>query len=71
MAVVQCIDVKKHKTFGDIAADYYIDLVCRFTFADTFVYIFDRYDIQKPQSSQQKEKASAKVFQVVEGRTIP
>jgi hypothetical protein len=27
MAVVQCTDVKKYKTFGDLAADYYRNLV--------------------------------------------
>ena len=47
MAVVQCIVVKKHTNFGDIEADYYIDLVCFLTFAITFVYTFDRYDMKK------------------------
>jgi hypothetical protein len=47
MAVVQCTDVKKYKTFGDLAADYYRNLVRCFTFANTVADIFDRYDMTK------------------------
>jgi hypothetical protein len=76
MAVVQCTDVKKYKTFGDLAADYYRTLVLCFTFANTVADIFDRYDIKNSIKSAERERrskvsVSSKVFQVIEGRTIP
>ena len=76
MAVVQCTDVKKYKTFGDLAADYYRNLVRCFTFANTVADIFDRYDIKNSIKSAERERrskvsVSSNVFQVIEGRTIP
>jgi len=40
MAVVQCNDMTKYKTLGDLAADYYRYLVLCFTFANTVAAIF-------------------------------
>ena len=76
MTVVQSIDMKKHKTFGDLAANYFWDLVHCFTFVNSVADIFDRYDITKSTTSAERERyskvsASAKVFQVIDGRTIP
>lgn len=56
MAVVQCTDVKKYKTFGDLAADYYRNLVRCYTFANTVVDIFDRYDIKNSIKSAERER---------------
>jgi len=75
MAVVQCTDVKKYKTFGDLAADYYRNLVRCFTFANTVADIFDCYDIKNSIKSAERERrskvsVSSKVFQVIEGRTF-
>ena len=56
MAVVQCTDVKKYKTFGDLAADYYRNLVRCFIFANTVADIFDRYDIKNSIKSAERER---------------
>ena len=58
MTVVQCIDMKKHKTFGDLASDYYWNLVHCFTFANSVADIFDRYDITKSITSAERERRS-------------
>ena len=45
MALVQCMDAKKHKTFGDLATDYCRPLTS--CFAHTVADVFDRYDVKK------------------------
>ena len=56
MAVVQCNDMKKYKTLGDLAADYYIYVVLCFTLANTVAAIVID-TTATTQSSQQKENA--------------
>jgi hypothetical protein len=56
MTVVQSIDMKKHKTFGDLAANYFWDLVHCFTFVNSVADIFDRYDITKSTTSAERER---------------
>ena len=46
MALVQCMDAKKHRTFGDIATDYCRQLTSCFAKAHTVADVFDRYDVQ-------------------------
>jgi hypothetical protein len=47
MALVQCIDAKKHITFGDLATDYCRQLTSCFAKAHTVADVFDRYDVKK------------------------
>lgn len=61
MAVVQCNDMKKYKTLGDLAADYYIYVVLCFTLANTVAAIVID-TTATTQSSQQKENAFNSVF---------
>jgi hypothetical protein len=47
MALVQCMDAKRHKTFGDFATDYCRPLTSCFAKAHTVADVFDRYDVKK------------------------
>jgi hypothetical protein len=47
MALVQCMDAKKHRTFGDLATDYCRQLTSCFAKAHTVADVFDRYDVNK------------------------
>jgi patatin-like phospholipase/acyl hydrolase len=77
MALVQCIDAKKHITFGDLATDYCRQLTSCFAKAHIVADAFDRYDVKKPSiKSAERERrtkvaAHTKMFQVIEGRNIP
>ena len=77
MALVQCMDAKKHITFGDLATDYCRQLTSCFAKAHTVADVFDRYDVKKTSiKSAERERrtkviAHTKVFQVIEGRNIP
>ncbi|CAC5420517.1 unnamed protein product [Mytilus coruscus] len=76
MAIVQCMDAKKHKTFGDLALAYYNYLASCFKKAHTVADVFDRYDVKQSIKSGERERrtkvtAHAKVFQVIEGRNVP
>jgi hypothetical protein len=76
MALVQCMDAKKHKTFGDLATDYCIQLTSCFAKAHTVADVFDRYDVNNSIKSAERERrtkvtAHTKVFQVIKGRNIP
>ena len=52
MALVQCMDAKKHRTFGDLATDYCRQLTSCFAKAHTVADVFDRYDVIKTPSSR-------------------
>ena len=76
MALVQCMDAKKQKTFGDLATDYCRQLTSCFVKAHTVADVFDRYDVKNSIKSAERERrtkvtAHAKMFQVIEGRNIP
>jgi hypothetical protein len=60
MALVQCIDAKKHITFGDLATDYCRQLTSCFAKAHTVADVFDRYDVKKTPSSRLKESVVPK-----------
>jgi hypothetical protein len=47
MALVQCMDAKKHRTFGDLATDYCRQLTSCFAKAHTVPDVFDRSDVNK------------------------
>ena len=55
MALVQCMDAKKHRTFGDLDTDYCRQLTSCFAKAHTVADVFDRYDVKKNPSSWLKE----------------
>jgi hypothetical protein len=76
MALVQCMDAKKHITFGDLATDYCRQFTSCFAKAHTVADVFDRYDVKDSIKSAERERrtkvtAHTKVFQVIEGRNIP
>ena len=60
MALVQCMDAKKHRTFGDLATDYCRQLTSCFAKAYTVADVFDRYDVKKTPSSRLKESVVPK-----------
>ena len=63
MALVQCMDAKKHRTFGDFATDYCRQLTACFAKAHTVADVFDRYDLknsEKIQLSRLKESVVPK-----------
>jgi hypothetical protein len=60
MALVQCMDAKKHKTFGDFATDYCRLLTSCFAKAHTVADVFDRYDVKKTPSNWLKESVGPK-----------
>jgi hypothetical protein len=76
MALVQCIDAKKNRTFGDIATENCRQLTSCFAKAHTVADVFDRYDVKNSIKSAERERrtkvtAHTKVFQVIESRNIP
>ena len=76
MTLVQCMDVKRHITFGDLATDYCRELTSCFAKAHTVADVFDRYDVNNFIKSAERERrtkvtAHTKVFQVIESRNIP
>ena len=76
MALVQCMDAKKHRTFGDLTTKYCRELTSCFAKARTVADVFDRYDVKKSIKSAERERrtkvtAHTKVLQVIEGRNIP
>ena len=74
MALIQSMDAKKHRTFGDLAIDYCRELTSCFAKAHTVADAFDRrYDVKKLGKSsiksaererRTKVTAHTKVFQV-------
>ena len=76
MALVQCMDAKKHRTFGDLTTNYCRQLTLCFAKAHTVADVFDRYDVKtnsiKSAERERRTKVAAhtKVFQVIEGRNI-
>ena len=76
MALLQSINAKRFKTFGELALDFVCNQVVCFQYASVVADIFDRYDIQNSIKSSDRERRSKsffnpKVFQVIEGRIIP
>ena len=55
MALVQCMDAKKHRTFGDLDTDYCRQLTSCFAKAHTVADIFDRYDVKNSIKSYQSD----------------
>jgi hypothetical protein len=69
------MDVKKHRTFGDLATDYCRPLTSCFVKAHTVADVFDRYDVKNSIKLAERDRrtkvtAHTKVFQVIEGRNF-
>ena len=60
MALIQCMDAKKHRIFGDLATDYCRQLTSCFAKAHTVADVFDRYDVKQTPSSRLKESVVPK-----------
>jgi hypothetical protein len=76
MTLLQSVDAKKYRNFGELAMDFVRHQVASFQFASMVADIFDRYDIKNSIKSAERERRSksfftTKVFQVIEGRIIP
>ena len=56
MALVQCMDAKKHRTFGDLATVYCRQLTSCFAKTHTVADVFDRYDVKKTNKSAERER---------------
>ena len=56
MALVQCMDAKKHRTFGDLATDYCRQLTSCFAKTHTVADVFDRYDVKTSNKSAERER---------------
>jgi hypothetical protein len=52
------MDAKKHETFGDLATDYCIQLTSCFAKAHTVADVFDRYDVNNPIKSAERERCT-------------
>ncbi len=76
MALLQSMNVKAFKTFGDLAEHF---IKCQqqcFPSAATVVGVFDRYDKKLSIKSAERDRRSSsfgdhKVFQLIDGRPIP
>jgi hypothetical protein len=55
MALVQCMDAKKHITFGDLATDCCRELTSCFAKAHTVADVFDQYDVKNSIKSAERE----------------
>jgi cell division FtsZ-interacting protein ZapD len=56
MALVQCMDAKKHRTFGELATDYCRQLTSCFAKIHTVADVFDRYDVKNSIKSVERER---------------
>ena len=56
MALVQCMDAKKHTTFGDLTTNYCRQLTSCFAKAHTVADAFDRYDVKKTSITSAERK---------------
>ena len=76
LALIQSLNVKRLKTFGDLAQNF---IQCQLSCFPRFVGlvdVFDRYDLELYIDSAERDRRSTyclsrKVFQVIEGRPIP
>jgi hypothetical protein len=75
MALVQCMDAKKHRTFADLVTDYCRPLTSCFAKAHTVADVFDRYDVKNSIKLAERERctkvtAHTKVFSKSTGNVI-
>jgi hypothetical protein len=72
MALLQSMNVKLCRTFWDLAISFVQSQLSCFPSASSIIDVFDRYDVEQPIKSAECDRRShTKVFQVIEGRSIP
>ena len=72
MALIQSLDVKKCKTFGDLAKQFIQFQIYCFSSVSCVVDVFDKYDFEQSIQSAERDRSSSfcgsrKVFEVIEG----
>ena len=75
MPLLQSLNAKSFRTFGEMALDLKKNQISCFQLASVVVDIFDRYDIQSSikkaeQDRRSKSVFTAKMYEVIEGRVI-
>jgi hypothetical protein len=72
MAIIHGMNVKRFKSFGDLAKGYFKVLFPSF---DCVVDVLDRYDVEQSVKSTERKRRYAdhigRVFQIVDSRPIP
>jgi hypothetical protein len=75
MGIIQSLNAKRYNTFGELAKDYFDNMVACFQHYGCVVDVFDRYDKKDSTKSAERERRSSsnpgKVFQIIERRSIP
>lgn len=75
MAIIHSMNVKRFKSFGDLAKDYFKVLLACFHSFDCVVDVFDRYDVEQSVKSTERKRRYAghigRVFQIIDSRPIP
>lgn len=75
MAIIHSMNVKRFKSFGDLAKGYFKVLLACFHSFDCVVDVFDRYDVEQSVKSTERKRRYAghigRVFQIIDSRPIP
>jgi hypothetical protein len=76
IALLQSMNVKLCRTFGDLAISFVQSQLSCFHNASSIIDVFDRYDVEQSIKSAERDRRSrtaraTKLFQVIEGRSIP
>ena len=75
MTIIHSMNVKRFKSFDDLAKGYFkVLLVCFHSF-ECVVDVFDRYDVEQSVKSTERKRRYAghigRVFQIIDNRPIP
>ena len=62
MPLLQSINVKRFRTFGEMALGFVKNQISCFQFTSVVVDIFDRYDIQNSIKKTERDSRSKSVF---------
>jgi hypothetical protein len=62
IALLQSINAKRFRTFGEMALDFVKNQLSCYEFASVVVDIFDRYDIQNSIKKAERDRRSKSVF---------
>ena len=72
MPLLQSINAKRFRTFGEMALDFVKNQISCFQFTSIVVDIFDRYDIQNSiKKAERTVNPSLFSLHLIEGRVIP
>ena len=62
MPLLQSINAKRFRAFGEMALDFVKNQISCFQFTSVVVDIFDRYDIQNSIKKEERDRRSKSVF---------